>query len=742
MKTVIGKPTLIFLLLLCMLPAGRGRAEDAGVCARVKIELDQKVAITRTAFRATLTLGNSPANVPLQNVKVTLDIRGAANAPANAKFGISSPVLTHLTVDGAGTLPPGVQGSAVWTILPTRDAAPDADTPYTVGGTIAYTQGGVSVSLPLFPAPITVKPDPLLQFHYFLQKQVYGDDPFTPEVEPAEPFSLAVLAVNKGKGTAHNLSITSSQPKIIDNQKGLQIQFQIVGSFVNNRPATPSLQVGLGDIAPGGTSVGDWLLVSTLQGKFLDFTASFKHNDDLNNPRTSILDSVDTHFLEHVVRVTAPADDGKPDFLTIEAANPNTLPDTVWDSADGSTAPVTALSSASDDSGPLPLFITDGPVTNANLTVHLIAPVTTSGFVYLRTDDPGGSVYQLTGVTRSDGKAIALGDNAWTTHRTIRLKNQAPYAQSRLYLFDSGSTGLYTLTYAPVTPLKPTVQITSPGNGSTFSPGATLTVAASAASLQAAVQKVDFFADGIPLGTAAATPFQIAYAPGVGPHSLKAVATDANGTASDPAFAAITVNASANQPPTVSLSGPGGAASLYAPAAVTLAASASDPDGSVAKVDFYNNGQFLGSSVSAPYTLTLPALPAGDYAFTATATDSQGASATSRPAVLTINPALSGTGAALLRVVSAVRLSVPGQMAVTIQNAGGSNAAAVTLAVSRIKWGAQSLPTVSPASVPMLTPNSTATFVLQFPASDSSRQLKLYATYSGRSVSSFVPVTP
>jgi len=724
------------LLLASGLPAPAQTPQQAGTCARVKIQLSQDVAITRTAFQATLVIGNSQANVQLQNVKVTLDIRDPGNNPANDKFGISNPALTSISdVAGTGTINPGAQATIRWTLLPTRDAAPTVSTKYTVGGTIYYTQAGVSVAMPLFPAPITVKPDPLLQFHYFLQKNVYSDDPFTPEVEPSEPFSLGLLVVNAGAGAAHNLTITSSQPKIVDNEKGLQIAFQLLGASVNGLAVTPSLTANLGDIAPRSTSVADFILLASLQGTFLDFSATFTHKDDLNNPRTSIIDSVDTHFLEHVVRVVDPSDDGKPDFLFFSVAPATTdldpVPDTLANS-DSTTAPVTPLLNAA----------TDGPVSNGNLVIHLTVPMPPSGFIYIRTDDPGQNVYQLTSVTRSDGKAILLGDNAWTTHRIIRLKGQPPYAQNRIYLFDDNTTGAYTLTYAPLVAVKPTVTLTNPNNGDTFSPNTTVNLNANAASTQTTVKEVDFYADGALIASSIATPFSVPYAPAVGPHTLKAIAIDANGTASDPAQIAITVNAVANQPPVIVLTGPKAVANMNAPAAVTLSAAASDPDGSIAKVDFYNNGQFLGSSVTAPYVTTLPNLPDGAYSFTAIATDNQGATTTSNSLSLEIDPSLTGTGLAILRTVSAVRQSTPGQILVTIQNSGGMDAVNVALAASRIKWGGQSNPTVSPTSAPMLAPNSMATFMLQFPAADASKQIKMFGTCSGRSFSSLAPVTP
>ena len=727
------------LIALLLLGSPRGGAADppeqAGICAQVKIRLSQDVAITRTAFKATLTIGNSPANVPLQGVSVTLDIRDSANNPANARFGISDPVLSSISdVAGAGTLAPGAQATAVWTILPTRDAAPLADTQYTVSGTISYTQAGVHVSLPLFPAPITVKPDPLLQFHYFLQRDVYGDDPFTPEVEPSEPFSLGLLVVNKGAGIAHNMTITSSQPKIVENLKGLQIAFHLLGASVNGSPVSPSLTTPLGDIAPAKTAVANFLLLSSLQGQFISFSATFTHNDALNNPRTSILDSVDTHFLEHVVRIVDPADDGKPDFLYFSTDPPLTdldpIPDSVW-SSDGATAPVVAALNG----------VADGVASNANPTVHVAVSNVPSGFVFLRLDDPGQNIYRLTGVTRSDGKVIPMGDDAWTTHRIIRLKGQAPFTQNRLYLFDDNSTGAYTLTYQPVTPIPPMTAVTSPHDGDTLGPNTTLTVTATAVSTQSSIKELDFYDNSTLIGSSLFAPFAVPFRPATGPHTLLAIATDANGITGTSAPVKITVNPVVTPPPTVRITGPTDGTDLFAPATVTVSAAAQS-GGTVSRVDFYRNGVFLGSAVSTPYTLTLENLPAGTDALTAVATDLQNQATTSAPVILQIEPALSDTGAALLRVVSAVRQATPGQVMITVQNAGGTDAVNVALAAARIKWGGQAPAAVTPATVPMLTPNNTATFMLQFPAASSAATMTIFGTYSGRSFSGRTPVTP
>src|SRR5262249_43371252 len=57
-----------------------------------------------------------------------------------------------------------------------------------------------------------------------------------------------------------------------------------------------------------------------------------------------------------------------------------------------------------------------------------------------------------------------------------------------------------------------------------------------------------------------------------------------------------------NTPPTVSLISPSPGSSYAAPAAVTLSATAADPDGSISRVDFYQNGVLIGGVTAPPYT--------------------------------------------------------------------------------------------------------------------------------------------
>jgi poly(3-hydroxybutyrate) depolymerase len=58
--------------------------------------------------------------------------------------------------------------------------------------------------------------------------------------------------------------------------------------------------------------------------------------------------------------------------------------------------------------------------------------------------------------------------------------------------------------------------------------------------------------------------------------------------------------------------------------AITVSATASDPDGSIVKVDFYDGKTLLGTATQSPYTFTVSELTAGKHALRAVATDNEG----------------------------------------------------------------------------------------------------------------------
>ena len=94
-----------------------------------------------------------------------------------------------------------------------------------------------------------------------------------------------------------------------------------------------------------------------------------------------------------------------------------------------------------------------------------------------------------------------------------------------------------------------------------------------------------------------------------------------------------------NGTPMVNITSPVANAEFTAPAAVTIDATASDPDGAIARVEFYANGTLVGSDTTAPFSITWNASAPGTKSLTAKAIDNRGASATSSAVSIVIRPA-------------------------------------------------------------------------------------------------------
>jgi hypothetical protein len=413
-----------------------------GADVAVTLQIDQTSVLTANGFHATLNLTNN-SGAQITDLQVTLSPVDANGYPATNAFFIQPPSLSGLSaVDGTGSVGIGAGGQANWTLIPTTNAAPQFTTAYAIGGSIAYVLNGQPVTIPLFPVPISVLPEPQLSLDYFLQHDVYSQDPFTSVIEPPIPFALGLRVRNLGYGVADDFTITSAQPVIINNANGLLINFQIIASDVGtNATPVPSLTLNMGDINPGTNVVGIWWMTASLEGDFTNFQATFQHLDALGGLETSLVNSVNIHEMNHVVEITCPSDDGIPDFLCNDTTNVDALPDDVY-SSDGNVYPVTSLTGA----------MASGTVSsiNTSITINDVADNIPAGFVYFQLPDPSGGQFAITSVKRSDGTELLVGPNVWQTPERIHMV--PPQPTSLVHIFDCNSTGAYTVTYgAPVT---------------------------------------------------------------------------------------------------------------------------------------------------------------------------------------------------------------------------------------------------------------------------------------------------
>ncbi|HEX3138536.1 MAG TPA: PQQ-dependent sugar dehydrogenase [Rhizobacter sp.] len=113
-----------------------------------------------------------------------------------------------------------------------------------------------------------------------------------------------------------------------------------------------------------------------------------------------------------------------------------------------------------------------------------------------------------------------------------------------------------------------------------------------------------------------------------------------------------------NTPPTVALTAPANNATGTAGVALALTATASDGDGTVSGVEFFENGVKIGTTdATSPYGVSWTPSALGTRMLTARATDNEGASTTSTAVNVTVSAPTSDTQAPVATLTSPVALA-------------------------------------------------------------------------------------
>jgi len=191
----------------------------------------------------------------------------------------------------------------------------------------------------------------------------------------------------------------------------------------------------------------------------------------------------------------------------------------------------------------------------------------------------------------------------------------------------AGETVLESLTLAPNNP--PTVSVTSPANNAAIITGTNTTLTATAADVDGTVTQVQFFVDGVSVGTDNSAPYTASYTAVAGSHNITAVATDNKGDNTTSSTVAITV--ADNQAPTATIAGSNGIVGDI----ITLTSTAADVDGTVAQVEFFVDNVSVGVDNTAPYSTTWTST-LGVHAIKAVAKDNLGLTGTSTTPNITI----------------------------------------------------------------------------------------------------------
>ncbi len=418
--------------------------DRSSVCATVTVQFSQRLTMTREAFEGTLTIFNGHGSDPMQNILLDLEIRDENGVLSNELFQVETKSLNQLSgIDGNGTLNAQVEGSAVIQFIPERGAAPLSPKYYSFGGTLSYLDPFTNTiyEQKLFPVTLQVNPSPDLYINYFMQRDIYGDDALTEPIEPMIPAELAVMIENRGFGTAFAVNIESAQPQIIENEKGVLIDFEIIGSSLSGQPRQLGLlNVDFGDIPGGEIRVGQWWFTSTLLGHFISYEVEVNHLNSFGNPDLSLVSEVKVHELIKGVRVYGTQDDSIGDFLVNDIPDSGDIPDALYYS-NGTVAQVFQAVSSS----------VDGQVSLNDIEIQLTVNPFVSGWNYTRLNDPGNGLYRIVSCTRQDGQVIPL-DNIWLTYVTIPDGGEPIYENKLHFLdiFSSTDPVSYTIVFEAI----------------------------------------------------------------------------------------------------------------------------------------------------------------------------------------------------------------------------------------------------------------------------------------------------
>ena len=425
--------------------------QSENTCAQVKLEIKQKLVLTRQAFRGTLTIENGSSNAIediLVDVNATNMETGFMATSREMQIAIEKIEGFEGEKDGAWRLGAGKKGVATILFIPTKYAAPENLTTYSFGGTLSFKDGSTTQNRSLYPVSLQVKPSPELDLTYFMQRDVYGDNPLTPDVvEPVIPAEFSVLIHNKGKGDANNVRMITKKPEIVENEKGLLIDFDIISSSLNGGEKTMALDDDIatqfGTIAAGTASYATWDLTASLMGHFTEYDVNVTHVTDYGNPDLSLLDRVTIHELIHSMNATI-GDKVYRAWITNDEPDAEDAPDHIY-FANGTDEELATLSEETR------MERIDN--THYRVTVPTNMP---RNWFYTAVANPAGKYAKILSITDETNNRPLDAANFWTTDYTMK-DGIDPQLDYRLHIADivSGKgTNTYIVKFEPIPELR------------------------------------------------------------------------------------------------------------------------------------------------------------------------------------------------------------------------------------------------------------------------------------------------
>lgn len=212
--------------------------------------------------------------------------------------------------------------------------------------------------------------------------------------------------------------------------------------------------------------------------------------------------------------------------------------------------------------------------------------------------------------------------------------NHSLYAVAYDNATNSNVSETIMVTVEPRPNVLPTATLTAPSD-TTLIAGSDLTISADANDSDGYITQVEFYAGTTLLSTDTTAPYSYQW-PGlsVGTYEISVIAYDDDGATVTSGSAIVSVVEPPNVAPNISISA---ADSTYIEGdPILINAAANDSDGNIAKVEFYADGQLIGTDLNAPYSFNWNGAFIGNHTLTAKAYDDDGAVTTSNSVNITV----------------------------------------------------------------------------------------------------------
>lgn len=445
------------------------------------------------------------------------------------------------------------------------------------------------------------------------------------------------LGTNWIEGLATNAKWGTTSP-----ETALQNGHWQVGAIIYKEVATTApVPVYSGSVINDATPARLEMTYSLTLANIVPAASSF--NVTVNGSSRSV-SAVSVSGTKVLLTLSSPVSHG--DKVTVAYTRPSTDP--LQTSSGGQAASFTAQNVTNYVAAPVPVHVSS-VVENAspsslvmtyNLTLANIVPAASAFSVRVNSTARTVSSVAVSGtkVTLTLASPVVHGD-AITVAYTKPSAN--PLQTSSGGQAESFSAKTVTNNLAAPANSPPLINISSPTKSTAFIAPATITIDASASDTDGTVVKVEFYNSTAKLGERTSAPWSYTWKEvKEGSYTITAAATDNSGsrTVSSPVTVVVEKAAPAvNLAPSVAIATPLNNVSFEAPATVTLTADATDPDGSITRVEYLVGGVKIGESLVPPFSFTFQCDTAGIFEITAVAWDNLNATSTSAPVTISFS---------------------------------------------------------------------------------------------------------